>query len=135
MRLTSSLCTKLSLPDPKRPNRRSSINSHHPNAMQVFILFTFVLAGSLAGAAYHPDINIQQPPSIFKGPGYEQLFQVLRDQTSDRSDKPFSLEVRVALSNPKKGQPLFLSSNRTLSPASARHPAIRNRNITGKRTV
>lgn len=59
----------------------------------LFILITFVLTGSLVKAAYHPDINIQQPPSIFKGPGYEQLFQVLRDQSSDRSDKPFSLEV------------------------------------------
>lgn len=106
MRLTSSLCTvpadaPKSNRSPKRsPNRSPTINSHHSRCSAMQLLFILIILTVGVQGAYHPDINIQQPPSIFKGPGYEQLFQVLRDQSSDRSDKPFSLECE-ATGNPE----------------------------------
>ena len=65
----------------------------------VFIILTLLLTSNLIETAYPSDLNIQQPPSIFKGPGFEQLFQVV-SQTAEKSDKPFSLECE-ATGNPE----------------------------------
>lgn len=80
--------------------RLNSSTISHLNYQNYFIkmqftLFTLLITLILTSSnvsSHSDNNNIQQPPSIFKGPGYEQLFQVARDQGSDKSDKPFSLE-------------------------------------------
>jgi len=62
---------------------------------ELFILCSFLIT---CNAAYPTDTAIPQPPSIFKGPGYEQLFQVV-SIAAEKSDKPFSLECE-ATGNP-----------------------------------
>lgn len=88
MRLNRFDCFKFK--DSNLLNRTYNSHKNYSNTMHLITIFTFLLF-TLTNAIYHPDINaIQQPPHIFKGPGYEQLFQV--NNGGEKSDKPFSLE-------------------------------------------
>lgn len=93
---SSNLLTNLSssfyLPTTNRRRRHYLRNSHmyHPNYIIFLVLLLLTSFTSIVNSR-----ETQQPPSIFKGPGYEQLFQVT-NFGSEKSDKPFSLECEAS---------------------------------------
>lgn len=75
-------------------NRHSSSSKNHliNDTMRSIFILTFVII--YCNALPYPT-DIPQPPSIFKGPGYEQLFQVI-NIGSDKLDKPFSIDCEAS---------------------------------------